>query len=60
MAWEWQMRRCFDGLREALEEKGWEYIFVKHNDAEAMPPLLAKSGDYCIAFFDRDPGTGEC
>jgi len=23
-------------------------------------PLLAESGDYYIAFFERDPGTGVC
>ena len=23
-------------------------------------PLLAESGDYCVVFFERDTGTGEC
>jgi hypothetical protein len=59
VAWKWQVWRCFDGIRDTLEEKGWKYVFVEHDDAEAMP-LLAESGGYCISFFERDPGTGEC
>jgi hypothetical protein len=58
VVWEWQVWRSFDDVRETFEEKGWESEFVGGNGA--MPPLLAKSGDYCIAFFKRDPGTGEC
>lgn len=50
---------CFDDIRETLEEKGWKYVFAEHDDVETMP-LLAESGDYCISFFERDPGIGEC
>ena len=53
------MWRCFVDIREPLEEKGWTYVFAEHNDAETMP-LLAESGGYCISFFARDPGIGEC
>lgn len=60
MVWEWQVWRSFDDIRETLEEKGWESGFVGHNGNGAMPPLLAESGDYCIAFFKKDSGTGEC
>ena len=59
MAWEWQVWRCFDDLRETFEEKGWEYRFAGRNDNEAVP-LMAESGDHCVVFFKRDPGTGEC
>ncbi len=59
MVWEWQVWRCFDNIRETFEEKGWEYRFAGRNDNEAVP-LLAESGDHCIVFFERDPGTGEC
>jgi len=59
MAWEWQAWRCFDNIREAFEEKGWEFRFVGRNDNEVIP-LLAESGDYCVAFFERDSYTGEC
>ena len=59
MAWEWQVWRCFDGIRETFEEKGWGPSFAGRNDNGVMP-LLAESGDHCIAFFKRDPGTSEC
>jgi hypothetical protein len=59
VAWEWQVWRCFDNIRDTFEEKGWEYRFDGRNDNEVVP-LLAESGDYCITFFERDPGTGEC
>ena len=58
-AWEWQVWRCFDSIREAFEEKGWEYSLSGGYGNEAMP-LLAASGDYYIAFFERDSGTGVC
>ena len=58
--WEWQVWRSFDDIRESFEVKGWESTFVERNDHGAMPPLLAASGDCCVAFFKRDPGTGEC
>jgi hypothetical protein len=60
VVWEWQVWRSFDDIRETFEEKGWESGFVERNGNGAMPPLLATSGDYCVAFFKRDPGTGEC
>jgi hypothetical protein len=60
VAWEWQVWRSFDDIRETFEEKGWGSGFVEHNGNGAMPPLLAASGDYCVSFFKRDPGTGEC
>jgi len=59
MAWEWQVWRCFDNIREAFEKRGWEFRFDRRNDNEVVP-LLAESDDYSIAFFKRDPGTGEC
>ena len=58
MVWEWQMWRCFEDAREIFEEKGWESGFAERNDNEVMP-LLAESGDYCIAFFKNNPHTGE-
>ena len=57
--WEWQVWRCFDNIRETFEEKGWEYRFSRRDDNEVMP-LLAESDEHCVAFFERDPGTGEC
>lgn len=60
MAWEWQVWRCFDHIREAFEEKSWQYGFVERNDNSMMPPLLAESDGLCIAFFRTAPGTGEC
>jgi hypothetical protein len=59
VAWEWQVWRCFDDIRETFEEKGWGSSFAGRNDNGVMP-LLAVSGDYCVTFFKRDPGTGEC
>ena len=58
-AWEWQVWRCFDSIREAFEERGWEYRLSGGDGNEAIP-LLAESGDYYIAFFERDSGTGVC
>lgn len=58
-SWKWQVGRCLGDIRETLEEKGWEYVLDERNDSDVMP-LLAKSGNYCISFFERDPGTGEC
>jgi hypothetical protein len=55
--WDWQVWRCFDNIRETFEEKGWEYRFAAGDDNETLP-LLAESGDHCIVFFERDPGTG--
>ena len=60
MVWEWQVWRSFDDIREIFEEKGWESGFVGRDGNGAMPPLLAESGDYCIAFFKRDSATGQC
>ncbi len=59
MAWEWQVWRSFDDIKETFEEKGWRSGSNGRNDNDAMP-LLAESGDNCIAFFKRDTGTGEC
>jgi hypothetical protein len=59
VAWEWQVWRCFDDIRETFEEKGWGPSFAGRNDNGVMP-LLAESGDHCIAFFKRDTGTSEC
>lgn len=59
MAWEWQTWRSFDDIRETFEEKGWGSDFTGLGNSGAMPPLLAESGDYCVAFFRQDPGTGE-
>ena len=60
MVWEWQVWRSFDDIRETFEYKEWKSGFLGHNGNGAMPPLLAESGDYCIAFYKRDSGTGEC
>ncbi len=59
MVWEWQVWRCFEDVREAFEEKGWEFRCPERNDNEVMP-LLAESDETYIAFFRRDAGTGEC
>ncbi len=59
VTWEWQVWRTFGDIRETFEEKGWGSGFTRRDDNGTMP-LLAESGDYCIAFFKRDPGTGEC
>ena len=58
-AWEWQVWRCFDSIRETFEERGWEYRLSGGDGNEALP-LLAESGDYYVAFFERDSGTGVC
>lgn len=60
MVWEWQVWRSFDDIRETFEEKGWKPGLLGHNGSGAIPPLLAESGNCCIAFFKRDPETGEC
>ena len=59
MVWEWQVWRSFDDIREAFEEKGWKSGIIGCND-NGMMPLLAEFGDHCIAFFERNPLTGEC
>ena len=59
MVWEWQAWRCFDNIRETFEEKGWKSGFVGRED-NGVRPLLAESGEHCIAFFERDSYTGEC
>jgi len=59
VTWEWQVWRCFEEVREAFEEKGWEFRFPEHNDNEVMP-LLTESDETYIAFLRRDSGTGEC
>jgi hypothetical protein len=58
-AWEWQVWRGFDSIRETFEERGWEYRLSGGDGNEALP-LLAESGDYYVAFFERDSGTGVC
>lgn len=58
MAWEWEMWRCFDSIKETFEEKGWESEGGRMDNG--VMPLLAEFGDYCIAFFKRDPCTSEC
>lgn len=59
MTWEWQAWRCFDNIREAFEERGWDYKLPGLDATEAVP-LLAESGDLRILFFERDPFTSEC
>jgi hypothetical protein len=46
-------------IRETFEEKGWKSGFVRCEDSGARP-LLVKSNDHCIAFFERYSYTGEC
>lgn len=57
--WDWQAWRCFDEVLETFEEKGWEPWRPERLDNEVVP-LLAESGEYRIAFFARDPGSGQC
>ncbi len=59
MAWEWQVWRCFDNIRETFEVKGWEYRFDGRDD-KGVVLLLAESGDQCMVFFGSGPDTGEC
>jgi hypothetical protein len=59
VAWEWQVWRCFDNIRETFEDKGWKYTLDGRDENEVVP-LLAEAGEYCIVFFERDAGTGEC
>ncbi len=60
VAWEWQVWRCFSDIREIFEEKGWKPSGPPGRNGNEAMPLLAESGDHCIAFFKRDLGTGEC
>ncbi|MDP8953115.1 MAG: hypothetical protein M3N18_12945 [Actinomycetota bacterium] len=60
VAWEWQAWRTFDDIRETFERKGWNPGFVGRNDNGVMPLLAERDDQYCIAFFKRDSGTGEC
>ena len=60
MTWEWQAWRCFGDVQETFEEKGWRYERGNGYGDNAVMPLLARSGDLFISFFNRDPGTGEC
>lgn len=57
--WDWQAWRCFDEVRETFEEKGWEPWLPEQSGNEVVP-LLAESGEHRIAFFARDPRSGEC
>ena len=60
MTWEWEVWRSFSDIREILENKGWDIGSNGRHD-EGVMPLLAEAGDqYCISFFKRDHGTGEC
>ncbi len=56
MTWEWQVWRCFDNIRDAFEERGWEYRFAD----DGVAPVMAESDSYCISFCKRNPTTGEC
>ena len=57
--WDWQAWRCFDEVRETFEERGWESWLPERLDNEVVP-LLAESDEHRIAFFARDPESGEC
>ena len=57
--WDWLAWRCFDEVRETFEEKGWNLWAPERFDNEVVP-VLAESGEYRIAFFGRDPRSGEC
>ena len=57
--WEWQVWRCISDSREVFEEKGWKSGSSGWDGNEAML-ILAECGGYCIAFFKKDTGTGEC
>jgi len=59
VVWEWQVWRCISDIKEIFEEKGWKSGSSERNGNEAMP-ALAQSGGYCIVFFKKDSGTGEC
>ena len=59
LAWDWQVWRCFDHIKETFEEKGWEAGFLGRDD-NGIVPLLAESNGHSIVFFERDPGTNEC
>jgi hypothetical protein len=54
-----QKWRAFEDIKETIEGKGWEFRPVGRDNEEATP-IMAESGDYCVSFFRRDPGTGEC
>ena len=60
VAWEWQVWRTFDDIRETFERKGWTSGFLGRNGDGVMPLLAERDDRYCIAFFKRDSGTGEC
>lgn len=54
---DWLERRHLDGLRERLEEEGWELgASRRYMD---LPPVFAEYGDYRISFSCRDPVSGE-
>lgn len=53
---DWRKSRHLDGVREGLEEKGWEPGAVRHVD---LSPVVAESGPYLIVFRWRDSDTGE-
>ena len=57
--WDWQAWRCLDEVRETFEERGWEPWNPERLDNEVVP-LLAESGEHRIAFYARDPKSGEC
>ena len=59
MAWEWQVWRCFDEIRETFALMGWEPCLPERLDNE-VAPLAAESGDAFVAFLWRHPVTGEC
>ncbi len=60
VAWEWQAWRTFDDIRETFERKGWNPGFAGRSDDGVMPLLAEFEDRYCISFFKRDSGTGEC
>ncbi len=59
MAWEWQVWRCFDEIRETFASKGWEPGFPERADNEVVP-LAAASEDSFVALLRMDFRTGEC
>ncbi len=59
MAWEWQVWRCFDEIRETFALKGWEPCLPERPDNE-VAPLAAESGGAFVAFLGMEPGTGQC
>jgi hypothetical protein len=59
VVWEWQVWRCISDIRDIFEENGWKSRSSERNGDEVMP-VLAQSGGYCLVFFKKDSGTGEC